>query len=354
MNIQIIVPPEREGISFREVGFMIADALKKVRPSLNVRVDPWSKVFVPNIQFNPSLGFGTWDIFIFPMTVAPNATTLFAYYASPLMSKKAWYYGVVEGYPFISELHKNYLSGRVVTPSNFSKKCLEEIGVKVKTVIPHGFNPETYSFNASLVRSIVERFKGKTLLYYLSSGIRRKGIEPLLKAMQIVKKHRKDIILHLDVLPRFVDMHYQTAKKLGVDDIVVIDGDFGQMTKEMVVANLHACDLYLHPSLSEGFGMPIVEAMLCQKAPIVVDAEPMNEHVDEKCGWLVPYDHIAWENYLGIMNIKEHVFNPEDFAEAIIYALDHPEEIREKGIKAYEKAITKYHYVNCYKRFLSL
>jgi len=354
MNVQIIVPPEREGISFREVGFTIAEALKKVRPTINVKVDPWTKVFVPNIQFNPTLGFGTWDIFIFPMTVAPNATTLFSYYASPLMAKKAWYYGVVEGHAQISHLHKEYLSGKVVTPSNFSKKCLEEIGVKVKAVIPHGFNPNKFAFNAPLVRAITERFKGKTVIYYLSSGIKRKGVQHLLNAMVKVKKHCQDVILHLDVLPRFVERYYQLAKKLGISDIVAIDGDFGNMTKEQVIANLHACDLYVHPSFSEGFGMPIVEAMLCQKAPIVVDAEPMNEHVDEKCGFLVPYDHVTWENYLGIMDIKEHIFNPEDFADAIIYALEHPRELIEKGIKAYEKAVTKYHYVNCYKRFLTL
>jgi glycosyltransferase involved in cell wall biosynthesis len=80
----------------------------------------------------------------------------------------------------------------------------------------------------------------------------------------------------------------------------------------------------------------------------------MNEHADESCGWLVNFDHIEWNNYLNLVNIKEHIFKPEAFAEAIIDALDHPEEIKEKGVKAYEKAVHKYNYLATYKRFLEL
>lgn len=354
MNVQIIVPPEREGISFREIGFTIAEALRKVRPTINVSVDPWTKNFVPNIILTPTLGFATWDLLIFPMTVAPNATTLFSYYSNPFMSKKAWYYGAVEGKTTLNSIQKAWLSGRVVAPSNFAKEMLEQDGIKVKEVIPHGFNPESFTFNAPLVRCILERFRGKKLLYYLSSGVKRKGIVPLLKAMVTVKKHHKDIVLHLDVLPQYVEQYSAIAQKLGVSDVVAIDGDFGNMSREHIAANYYAADVYVHPSFSGAFEMPIVESMLCLKAPIVVDAPPMNEHVDESCGWLVPFQKVEWEDYLGIMHIKNHIFNPEDMAEKIIYALDHPGELKEKGCKAYQKALEKYHYIKTYKRFLEL
>ena len=355
LNVQIIIPPEREGVSFREVGFTIAQALKKIRPTINVSVDPWTRVFVPNVKLTNPLEFNTWDLFIFPMTVAPNATTLFATYASPLYSKRAWYYGVVEGRILgFNDLMKAYLRRRVVTPSNFSKQMLEECGIEVKDVIPHGFIPEQYGFRGDLVRTIIERFKGRILLYYLSSGIRRKGITPLIEAMSIVVKKHPEAILYLDVLPQFVEEHWRTVQKHKLEGNVVIEGNFGSMPKELVVAKYHAADLIVHAAFSEGFGCPIVEGMLCGKPVVCVNAPPMNEHVDESCGWLVDFDHIEWSNYLNLVNIKEHVFKPEAFAEAIIDALDHPEEIKEKGVKAYEKAVHKYNYLVTYKRFLEL
>jgi glycosyltransferase involved in cell wall biosynthesis len=253
-----------------------------------------------------------------------------------------------------NDLMKAYLRRRVVTPSNFSKQMLEECGIEVKDVIPHGFIPEQYGFRGDLVRTIVERFKGRILLYYLSSGIRRKGITPLIEAMSIVVKKHPEAILYLDVLPQFVEEHWRTVQKFKLQGNVVIEGNFGNMPKELVVAKYHAADLIVHAAFSEGFGIPICEAMLCQKAPIVVNAPPMNEHVDESCGWLVDFDHIEWENYLNIVNIKEHVFKPEAFADAIIDALDHPEELKEKGVKAYEKAVRKYNYLVTYKKFLEL
>jgi glycosyltransferase involved in cell wall biosynthesis len=355
LNVQIIIPPEREGVSFREVGFTIAQALKRIRPTLNVAVDPWTRVFVPNVKLTSPLEFNTWDLFIFPMTVAPNATTLFATYANPLYSKRAWYYGVIEGKTLgLNDLMKAYLRRRVVTPSNFSKQMLEESGIEVKDVIPHGFIPEQYGFKGDLVRSIIERFKGKILLYYLSSGIRRKGITPLIEAMSIVAKKHPEALLYLDVLPQFMEEHWRTVQKFKLQQNVVVEGNFGSMSKDQVVAKYHACDLYVHGAFSEGFGIPLVEASLCGKPSVCVDASPMNEHIDKNCGWLVPYDHVEWENYLGIVDIKEHVFKPEAFAEAIIDALDHPEEIKEKGVKAYEKALHKYNYLATYKRFLEL
>jgi glycosyltransferase involved in cell wall biosynthesis len=205
---------------------------------------------------------------------------------------------------------------------------LEECGIEVKDVIPHGFIPEQYGFRGDLVRSIVERFKGRILLYYLSSGIRRKGITPLIEAMSIVVKKHPEAILYLDVLPQFVEEHWRTVQKFKLQQNVVIEGNFGNMPKELVVAKYHACDLYVNASLGEGFCMPVVEAMLCGKPVVTCDFPPVNEHVDKSCGWLFPYERIEWENYLNIINIKEHVYKPEALAEAIIDALDHPEEIK--------------------------
>jgi len=354
MNVEILIAPEGTGISFREVGFKIAEALKKTRQTIKVSVDPWTKSYFPNITFSP-LGFATWDLFIMPMTIAPNAITMFGYYSSPFMSKKAIFYGVCEGHPIISEFLKTYISGKVVVPSEFCKQMLKEIGVETKAVIPHGLKPQEFAYNQTEVEPIRKRVKGKTLIYYLSNGDIRKGIPLLLQAFKIVHNKHPDTLLWLDVWAEtFREQHSETARKLGLQDSVIIKSTFGKMTRQTIAAKYHSADLIVHPAHAEGFGLPIVEAMMCGKAPIIVDAPPMNEHVDESCGFLVPVTDIKWHNYRGIMDFKLHMFTPEDYAEAMLYAIEHPAELQEKGIKAFEKAITNYNYIKTYRKFLTL
>jgi len=351
LNIQIAVP--RVAVSFREV----ADKMAKCFNALgrNATVADAERLYLPNVRLALPFEFATWDIYILVCTVANNALSMFTLYSQPMYSKRAYYYGVVEGICMCPEDRLSALNNKLVVPSNFCKTEMEKLGVKNIKVIPHGIDPNEFIVDEREAKAYRSRFPDcDALLYWLGSGDSRKGFDLMLQAMKIVNQKYK-VLLQLDLYKSFEEKYRLMRDKLGLSNRVFVTPSFGKMTRHEIAVKMNASDkICVCPSTCEGFGLPIIENMAAGKAVIVCDAPPMNEHVSEKEGYKIPYSYIEYEQYKNWMVFKHHKYGPQDLADQIIYAIEHPKETDEKGIKAREKAVKQYHYLECYKKFLAL
>ncbi|HSW80739.1 MAG TPA: glycosyltransferase family 1 protein [Candidatus Saccharimonadales bacterium] len=111
----------------------------------------------------------------------------------------------------------------------------------------------------------MEEFEGKEFIMYVGRPQPHKNLERLIEAFAVLKQTRPDLHLVLagkkDTLYR---RHERDTKRKGIPDVhftdFVSDGELRWLYEH--------CAAYVFPSLSEGFGLPALEAM-AHGAPVV-------------------------------------------------------------------------------------
>lgn len=162
----------------------------------------------------------------------------------------------------------------------------------------------------SLLKSIRDKYalEGD---FILCVGVlfKRRNIPRLLEAFSLLKKNKN--VMHKLVIAgpgrKYFDLN-EVIDKFGLRNEVIYLGYVEQ--KDMpLLYNL--CSFFIYPSLYEGFGLPVLEAMACGKAVITSNVSSLPEIVDN-VGLLVnPYN--AEELYQAMARLIEDASLREDF-----------------------------------------
>lgn len=186
--------------------------------------------------------------------------------------------------PILDRLKMAY---RIVTYSKFGQKELEGWGL-ASTYIPHTVDTTVFK---PMDQAEVRKEIGLPLDMYLFGMVAANKDNPPRKSFQEV----------LDAFKRFHDKHPKSAiyfntlvqqqggfditayaQYLGIAEFVYSMDPYRQMYKmdKASMAKVYNCfDCLLSPSISEGFGVPIIEAQACGKPAIVNDCHSMPELV---------------------------------------------------------------------------
>ena len=141
-------------------------------------------------------------------------------------------------------------------------------GHALKAVIPHGVDSHFFEApKAEDIRTALEKLNvRRPFLLFVGTIEPRKNIVRLVQAFESVADGHRDLTLVI-------------AGKLGWDYADVLDAidksrhrdrirRLGFITDAEKKALLNACDILVYPSLYEGFGLPVLEAMAA-RAPVV-------------------------------------------------------------------------------------
>ncbi|MFY9611083.1 MAG: glycosyltransferase family 4 protein, partial [Blastocatellia bacterium] len=196
-----------------------------------------------------------------------------------------------------------------VAASSYTARTLTEQGVPSRKthVVPYGVDAERF-FERSEARSPSK----KLIAVFVGSMIQRKGLSYFLDALRMLKSKHVGAVLcgrgmiDKELLSRYTDI-----------DVEVRVG----LSTEQLVKQIHRSDLFVLPSLAEGFAHVILEAMSCG-VPVIATPNTCAPDVltDGVHGFIVP------------------IRDAEAVADKLSWAIENREQIAEMGRAAAAQA----------------
>src|SRR5262245_28908842 len=188
----------------------------------------------------------------------------------------------------------------VLAPSTFVERVLRDSGVTVPIhLVPAGGGePPTVAPASALPEWVKKSFR----FLNLGSGFPRKGIDVLLAAYFREFSDADDVCL---ILKTFPNIHNTVADQLAEwrartpnpPACVHIDHD---LTPAEIEALYAAANCLVYPSRSEGFGLPITEAM-ARGIPVITTADGGQlDFCSEATAWCIEYRLVPSRSHFGV------------------------------------------------------
>lgn len=232
-------------------------------------------------------------------------------------------------------------SNVVITDSNFSRRDLAQhcqISENKIVVAPSAVSGEFHPVRDAdcLTRIRMKYQLPAHFILFVGTIEPGKNLLKLVQAFRELKRKRSELPQHLILAgARGWDAHaFETEiARQSADDIHLL----GFVAEEDLPALYSAAELFVFPSLYEGFGLPLLEAMACGTPAIASDVSAMPEVAGDAAMLFSPYDatelasameralcdSATREKLIQSGLIRSHDFSWERTASIVLRAFDH-------------------------------
>ncbi|MCE7898053.1 glycosyltransferase family 1 protein [Candidatus Microgenomates bacterium] len=181
---------------------------------------------------------------------------------------------------------------RLICVSESTKRDLiAETGIDIEktTVIYEGADMDRKSVGLLIRKAVMERYgiEDKKYILFVGTVQPRKNVGSLITAFAIVRQAHPDYKLVIaGGIGWEAEQDLAAPDKLGISDRVIFTG---RVSPELLQALYQGASVYAQPSWTEGFGLPVLEAM-AHKAPVVVSSGGALPEVVGDAGIIVSLD----------------------------------------------------------------
>ena len=279
MSIKVLIDtsPLSNASAIRGIGSYtrhLTDALEKEKSLEVMRSSLADKNFKPDIIHYPF-----FDLFFHTLPLRKKATTVVTIHDTiPLVFPEQY----KPGKRGLANLIRQKLAlksvAAVITDSESSKKDIVhyfKYPADKIYVIPLASNPDLKAADEKRIRSAKRRYKlpSKYLLYVGDINY-NKNLPQLIKTLKFLPKDIKLVLLGKNFTPQEIPewqwIESQVALSNVEDRIIYLDNVLGDASEDLSAIYSGAL-AYIQPSLYEGFGLPVLEAMQC-KTPVISSA----------------------------------------------------------------------------------
>jgi len=230
----------------------------------------------------------------------------------------------------------------IATPTQFGKDVLSHIGKVSKTkmnVIPHGIDTKKY-YPHDTPTKIFYREKKKTVILFSGRLSMWKGIHQIIPLFrEFTKKYNCVFIIRGQPIQieesSMLNVIMDTISKQN-KNVVYLSEWLPQSTIENLFAS---ADILISPTGSEGFNVPLIEAMACE-VPVITTSLPNHvEILGEETGIFVKPKEIA-----GMADRQTELKVPtvDDLRGALKYLIENPEERKIMGRRGRERVLQNF------------
>ena len=257
----------------------------------------WTQIGLPIELWREKMFGRAPDIFFTPTHYAPRFSPSpsvisimdlsFIHFPEMFNKKDLWQLKNWTGYSV-----KN--AKKIITISNFSKKdIITYYGVNPEKVVVTYPGYDNKKFNPDIIGTkskIKEKYKidGEYILF-VGTLQPRKNIAQLIEAFKIAMKQFNNETMKLIVVGKkgwLYEEIFQKVKELRIEKRII----FTDYVKEEELPDLYrSAKCLVLPSLHEGFGIPVIEAMACGCPVVVSNVSSLPEIVESAGVFVDPY-----------------------------------------------------------------
>lgn len=196
-------------------------------------------------------------------------------------------------------------SAKLAFVSDNTLKSLEKLSNKqtkgIRKVIPNGFNADFQPKQRNAAWKILDKtgLKQNTpYILHIGSALPRKNRDMLLRMVAKLEENWNGNICFAGQ-PMDIELK-AIANNLGITDRII---EVPKPDHQTLTALYSACEAFVFPSFSEGFGWPLIEAQACGAPVIASNKQPMPEVTGGAAIHADPND--AYEFAQALIHLKE-------------------------------------------------